>query len=80
MEEKIKIAAGEIVQRIIGLPIGSEFTFEDYFKDYDFKGKEQFTLMEEILKLCEEKEIEIENLQAGMTLGMPWAYKYKKKN
>lgn len=80
MNEEIITAAKEIVKKINDLPKDSEFVIGNYFKDYNFDTKEKFQLMEEILKLCENNKIDIINLQAGMELGMPWVFKYKKNN
>ena len=80
MEDKIKTAANEIVTKISELPMGSEFVIGEFFIDYKFDNSENFKLMEEVLSLCESSNIQIENMQAGMILGMPWVYKYKKNN
>ena len=80
MNDKIKLAATEIVQKISELPIGSEFVIGDYFKDYKFEVSDNFKLLEEILTLCESNNVKIENIQANMILGMPWVYTYKKNN
>ena len=80
MEEKIKSAANEIVKKISELPVGSEFVIGDYFNEYKFENEENFKLIEEVLSLCESSNVKIENIQAGMILGMPWVYKYKKNN
>lgn len=79
-EDKIKAAANEIVAKIAELPIGSEFVIGEYFTDYKFEMKENFKLMEEVISLCKSNNIQIENTQDGMILGMPWVYKYKKNN
>lgn len=79
-EDKIKTAANEIVAKIAELPIGSEFVIGEYFTDYKFEMKENFKLMEEVISLCKSNNIQIENTQDGMILGMPWVYKYKKNN
>ena len=78
MEEKIKNAANEIVKKISELPIGSEFIIGDYFTEYKFETEENFKLIEEVLSLCKSNDIQIENTQSEMILGMPWVYKYKK--
>jgi 2C-methyl-D-erythritol 2,4-cyclodiphosphate synthase len=80
MEEKIKSAANEIVKKISELPAGSEFVIGDYFNEYKFENEENFKLIKEVLSLCESSNVKIENIQAGMILGMPWVYKYKKNN
>ena len=80
MEEKIKSAANEIVKKISELPVGSEFVIGDYFNEYKFEKEENFKLIKEVLSLCESSNVKIENIQAGMILGMPWVYKYKKNN
>ena len=80
MEDKIKTAANEIVAKISELPMGSEFVIGNFFTDYKFDNSENFKLMEEVLSLCESSNIQIENMQAEMILGMPWVYKYKKNN
>ena len=80
MEDKIKIAASEIVAKIKELPIGSEFVMGEYFTNYKFERGDKFKLQKEILSLCESNNIQIENTQAGAILGMPWAYRYKKNN
>ena len=80
MEEKIKSAANEIVKKISELPVGSEFVIGDYFDEYKFENEENFKLIKEVLSLCESSNVKIENTQAGMILGMPWVYKYKKNN
>ena len=80
MGEKIKAAANEIVKKISELPIGSEFIIGDFFTEYNFEMNENFELIEEVLSLCEASNIRIENIEDGMVLGMPWAYKYKKIN
>ncbi len=78
MNEKIKNAAIEIVEKLKLLPADSEFIMGDYFDDYDFDSKDKFALMKEVLTLCENENIEIINMQANMILGMPWVYIYKK--
>ena len=80
MEDKIKIAANEIVAKIKELPIGSEFVIGEYFTNYKFEMEDNFKLLEEIFSLCESNNIQIENTQDGMELGMPWVYRYKKNN
>ena len=80
MENKIEIAASEIVAKISELPVNSEFIIGDYFADYKFDNTDNFKLMEAVLALCESNNIKIENMQSGMILGMPWVYKYKKNN
>ena len=80
MEDKIVVAAKEIVRKISALPIGSEFVIGDYFIDYNFGVDENFKLMEVVLSLCESNNIQIENIQNEMELGMPWVYKYRKNN
>ncbi len=80
MNEELKKMAEEVVEKIVLLPNGSEFTFGDYFKNYNIEGKKMFELTDETLKLCNEKGINIENTQARMSLGMPWVFKYKKNN
>lgn len=79
MNDTIKAYAKEIVQKISELPSGAEFVIGGYFKDYYIKDKERFSLLREVLNQCKENNIEIENTQSGMILGMPWVYKYKKK-
>ena len=80
MNESIKNAAKEIVEKISQLPKDSEFRFGTYFKEYGFKTNENFELFKEVRLLCESQGIVLENTQAEMMLGMPWAFKYKKKN
>ncbi len=80
MEDKIKIAASEIVAKIKELPIGSKFIMEDYFTDYKFEMEDNFELLEEIFSLCDSNNIQIEITQDDMELGVPWVYTYKKKN
>lgn len=80
MEDKIKTAASEIVTKIKELPVGSEFILGEYFTDYKFETNENFELLEEVLALCESNNIQIENTQDGMYLGMPWVFKYRKNN
>ena len=80
MEEKIESAANEIVKKISELSVGSEFVIGDYFNEDKFENEESFKLIEEVLSLCESSNVKIENTQAGMILGMPWVYKYKKNN
>jgi len=80
MEDKIKIAASEIFTKIKELPIGSKFIIEEYFTDYKFEMEDNFKLLEEIFSLCDSNNIQIENTQDDMELGMPWVYTYKKKN
>ena len=80
MEDKIKNAADEIVKKISELPIGSVFVLSHYFAEYPFNNHDRFQLMKEVLSLCKSSNIDIENIQSGMTLGMPWVYKYRKNN
>jgi hypothetical protein len=80
MEEKIKVAANEIVKKISELPDGSEFIIGDYFNDYQFEMEEKFDLLDEVLSLCESNGVQIENTQPDMFLGLPWVFKYKKNN
>ncbi len=80
MEEKIKVAAKEIVTKISELPDGSEFVIGDYFADYQLKMEEKFDLLDEILSLCESNGVQIENTQAGMIAGLPWVFTFKKNN
>lgn len=80
MEDKIKIAASEIATKIKELPIGSEFVIGEFFTNYKFEREDKFKLLKEVLSLCESNNIQIENTQAGMILGMPWVYRYKKNN
>lgn len=81
MEDKIKIAASEIVAKIKELPIGSEFVMEEYFTNYKFEIEDNFKLLEEIFSLCESNNIQIEDTtQDDMELGLPWVYTFKKKN
>lgn len=80
MEDKINVAAKEIVRKISALPIGSEFVIGEYFTDYKFDIEENFKLLEVVLSLCESNNIRIENIQNEMELGMPWVYKYRKNN
>ena len=80
MEDKIKAAASEIVTKIKELPKGSEFIIGEYFTDYEFEMDENFELLEKVLALCESNNIQIENTQDEMDLGMPWVFKYKKNN
>ena len=80
MNDSIKKAAEEIANKIASLPKDAEFTFGSFFKDYLFQNSDQFSLMKEVKRLCEEKGIELENTQPDAIMGMPWVYKYKKKN
>lgn len=80
MEERISTAAKEIVKKISELPVGSEFVIGNYFTEYQFEMEENFKLLEEVLSLCEYSNVQIENTQDEMILGMPWVYKYKKNN
>ena len=80
MEDKIKIAASEIVAKIKELPTGSEFVIGEYFANYKFETKDNFNLLREILSLCESNNIQIEKTQDEMEKGMPWVYRYKKNN
>ena len=79
MNEKIIKAANEITQKIEELPVDSTFRFADYFNEYDFEQKEEFELMREILRLCESKNIKVNNTQEGAVIGMPWAATYIKQ-
>ena len=80
MEDKIKIAASEIVTKIKELPIGSEFVIGEFFTNYKFEREDKFKLLKEVLSLCESNNIQIENTQAGAIIGMPWVSRYKKNN
>ena len=80
MEEKIKNITSEIVDKIAELPIGSEFTIGGLFSNYNLDKDEKFEVFKEVLSLCKSNNIQIENTQAGMMLGMPWVFKYKKNN
>ena len=80
MEDKINIAASEIVAKISELPVGSIFTVGEYLKDYGFETIENLKLTGKVFSLCKSNNIQIENTQAGMVLGMPWVYRYKKEN
>lgn len=75
---KINMISKEIFDKINELPNNSEFTMLDYLKDYNLETKEMFEVNKNVLELCNENNIKIDNLMSGAILGMPWVYPLKK--
>ena len=80
MNQKIIDKANEIVDKISNIPKDTTFFLGEYFSDLDFSFEETFALLKEINKLCEERNIILENPYPDQLTGMPWAIMLQKKN
>ncbi len=78
MENKIKEAATEIVNKISELDVDTEFTLNTYFEEYDFTSEEKFELVNQVVELMKTNNINYENLDEGAIIGMPWVARLKK--
>ena len=78
MENKIKEAATEIVNKISALAVDTEFTLNEYFENYDFSTEEKFELVKQVVELMKENNINFKNLDEGTIIGMPWVARLKK--
>lgn len=66
------IITQNIYNEIEKLPEGTEFTIQQFLKDYDVEKKDKFYICNLIFNLCENNNMIIEEKMPGADLGLPW--------
>ena len=69
---ELKIIAEGIYNEIEKLPKETEFTIQQFLKDYIVEETEKFSICNSVFSLCENHNMIIVEKMTGADLGLPW--------